>query len=144
MNIFTLLKADHAEAKATFEKLRKMKKIDEEELFLLGSKLMIHMELEEELFYPVLEDYDETAELAEESYVEHDEAKKIIREIKKGKLDNIELKTKCELLQVIITHHIDEEEGELFPKAKKVLSGEKVEAIGAAFEKQKEKRLEKV
>lgn len=139
MDLLTLLKSDHAEAKNLFRKILKEDEIDTELVETLCQKLTIHMELEEKLFYPVLSEHKETSELAEEAGLEHAEAKKLVRA-----LDNSERKVKCEMLQLTIEHHVDEEEGEIFPKAKKILSRDQLNSIGAEFIKQKEKRLARV
>ena len=144
MDIFTVLKNDHRDAKDLFEKILKEEEIDEGKVNTLCTALTIHMELEEKLFYPVLQGYKETSELIEEAFLEHAEAKKLIRGLKKEGLDNADLKVKCEMLQLAINHHVDEEEGEVFPKAKKVLSTDEIQTIAQEFTQQKQKRLERV
>jgi hemerythrin superfamily protein len=144
MDIFQLLKNDHKEVKELFEKILKERKIDTEKIDKLCLKLTIHMELEEKLFYPVLKEYKKTEEMAEEAFLEHAEAKKLVRSLKKDDLEDTELKVKCEMLKLAIEHHVQEEEGELFPKANQVLSKEQIRSIGEEFSRQKQKRLEKV
>jgi hemerythrin-like domain-containing protein len=144
MDIFTLLKNDHKEVKDLFQKILNEEEINTEWVETLCQKLTIHMDLEEKLFYPVLGDHEETSELAEEAGLEHAEAKKIVRALKKEGLENSELKVKCEMLKLAIEHHVDEEEGEIFPKAKQTLTHEQINSIGTEFAKQKEKRLARV
>lgn len=129
MDFFTLLKQDHQEAKDTFQRLLRQTEVKRSEVEALCHQLLLHMEVEEKYFYPVMKKMHDTRELAEESVVEHQEAKKGIRDLLSGKLDDIEYKTKLELLQLQIEHHVQEEEGEFFPKAKKLLSEEQIQAI---------------
>lgn len=142
MDLLSVLKNDHREVKDLFQKILKEEKIDKKKVATLCQLLSIHMELEEKLFYPELKRHRETKEMAEEAFLEHDEAKKMVRALKKNGLDNAEMKVKCEMLQLAINHHVDEEEGHVFPKAKKVLSGILLQSLGEEFMKGKQKRLQ--
>src|SRR5690242_7557678 len=123
MNFFTLLKQEHKEAKETFKTLLDADKINRRETELLCDKLLLHMEMEEKFFYPMVEEYKITEDMAEEAELEHTEAKKFIRALKNGaELDEVEYKVKLEMLKLGIEHHAEEEEKELFPAAKKALS----------------------
>jgi len=144
MDIFSVLKNDHKEVKNIFEEILKIEDLDTKKIEKLCSMLTIHMELEEKLVYPVFQKHKEVAELTKEAFLEHDEAKKLIRSLKKEGLENEELKVKCEMLQLAINHHVDEEEGEVFPKAKKVLPDQEIRSLGEAFIEHKQKRLERV
>jgi iron-sulfur cluster repair protein YtfE (RIC family) len=143
MNFFTLLKQEHKEAKDTFKALLEAEEIDHKEAELLCNKLLLHMEMEEKYFYPLIQKAkdDKAVELSEEAQLEHTEAKKPIKELLSGKLDNVEFKVKLELLQLEITHHAEEEEKELFPKAKEILSAEQVTDITEKMVALKEKKL---
>jgi hemerythrin-like domain-containing protein len=143
MDIFTVLKEDHREAKDLFQKILKESEIDVRKLEKLCLMLTTHMELEEKLFYPRLEKNRETASLMKEAYTEHSEAKKLIRELEKEKFKDPELKNKTKTLKTAIEHHVDEEESEVFPKAKKVLTKEETVSIAKEFTEMKEKRLAK-
>lgn len=143
MTFFTLLKEEHKEAKDTFKKLLEQDEIDREETEVLCNKLLLHMEMEEKYFYPLIQKAkdEEALELSEEAQLEHDEAKKPIKELLSGKLEDVEYKVKLELLQLEITHHADEEEKDLFPKAKELLSAEQVKDITEKMVALKEKKL---
>jgi hemerythrin-like domain-containing protein len=98
------------------------------------------MEMEEIYFYPLMEKYKATGELAEEAELEHNEAKKFIDALLKKTLDEAEYKVKLEMLHMAIEHHIEEEENELFPKAKEKLSKAQIEDITQKMLALKEKR----
>lgn len=129
MNFFTLLKNEHKDAKDTFKKLLAEDSIDSAETDLLCNKLLLHMDMEEKYFYPRMKQAKETEDLAVEAKLEHTEAKALIRALLKNSLDDIEKKVKLETLQLEIEHHVDEEESDLFPLAKKVLDDDEVKAI---------------
>lgn len=46
------------------------------------------------------------------------------------------------VLKENVEHHVEEEEGDMFPKALKVLSEEQAEILGTRMEAEKEKELE--
>jgi hemerythrin-like domain-containing protein len=45
------------------------------------------------------------------------------------------------VLKENVEHHVEEEEGEMFPKARKVLSEEDAETLGTRMEKAKNEQL---
>src|SRR6267143_3559224 len=85
MNAFTLLKADHKKVAGILEKIdatteRGVK--TREELFTqLKTELDIHTRIEETIFYPVLEDADETHDITLEAFEEHAVVKRLLAEL---------------------------------------------------------------
>jgi hemerythrin superfamily protein len=142
MNFFTLLKQEHKEAKDAFKTLLDQKEIDRKETELLCHKLLFHMEMEEKYFYPLMDKAkeEEANDMAEEAKLEHTEAKKPIKELLSGKLDDVAYKVKLELLHLEITHHADEEEKDVFPKAKELLSQDQIKDITEKMVALKEKK----
>lgn len=140
MNFFNLLKDEHQEAKTTFKTLLESEEIDHDKTGLLCQKLLLHMEMEEKYFYPVMENYKATEELSEEAELEHTEAKKFIKSLLNNKLEDSEYKVKLEMLQLAIEHHIKEEENELFPLAQKKLNDTQIQEITDQMLKLKEKK----
>jgi hemerythrin-like domain-containing protein len=144
-NFFNLLKEEHKEAKDTFKTLLSQETADRHETQVLCQKLLLHMEMEEKYFYPLMESFKATEELSEEAELEHTEAKKFITALQQDKkLDDTEFKVKLEMLQLAIEHHADEEESELFPKAKAKLSEAQVKEITEKMVALKEKKQKAV
>jgi hemerythrin superfamily protein len=81
--------------------------------------LTVHTTIEEEIFYPAC-DGKIDGQLLKEAYVEHDAAKVLIAEIEggEGKGDDF-FDAKVQVLGEEITHHVREEEKELFPQVRK-------------------------
>ncbi len=142
MNVYKLLKEDHQKVKAIFHELedtteRAVK--TREHLFTnLKMELTLHAEAEEKFFYPRLEDNVTTQDLALEAYEEHKVVKTLLAELEEDAMDTQEWAAKLKVLRENVEHHMKEEEGELFPKARKVLSEEDAEAIAAQIENYKE------
>ena len=138
MNAFTLLKADHKKVAGIFEKLEPTTERGvktREELFAqLKNELDIHARIEEEIFYPALKEADETHDVVLEGYEEHAVVKRLLSELDELSKDDETWGAKLKVLQENVEHHVEEEEGEMFPKARKVLSAEEVEALGERLE----------
>ena len=141
MNAFNLLKADHKKVADILEKLdatseRALK--TREELFTkLKRELDVHSRIEETIFYPVLEEADETHEITLEALEEHALVKQLLEELQSLAKDDEQWTAKFTVLKENVEHHVEEEEGEMFKKARKVLSNEASETLGTRMEKAK-------
>ena len=138
MNAFTLLKADHKKVAGILEKIdatteRGVK--TREELFTqLKTELDIHAHIEETVLYPALEEADETRDITLEAYEEHSLVKQLLGELEALDKSEETWTAKFTVLKENIEHHVEEEEGEMFKKARKVLSEEEAEELGAKME----------
>jgi hemerythrin superfamily protein len=122
-----LLKADHKEVKAMFDEYEKL--VDSEadsatkqELARqICTALTVHATVEEELFYPAARaELEENEDLLDEAEVEHACAKDLIAQLEASTPEDDPLyDAKVKVLGEYIQHHVDEEEGEMFPKVKK-------------------------
>jgi len=141
MNAFTLLKTDHKRVAGILEKIdatteRGVK--TREELFTqLKTELDIHTRIEEAIFYPALEKADETHDITLEAFEEHKVVKTLLGELESMGKDQEEWTAKFTVLKENIEHHVEEEEGEMFTKARKVLGEEGAETLGSRMEQAK-------
>jgi hemerythrin-like domain-containing protein len=55
--------------------------------------------------------------------------------------DQEEWTAKFTVLKENVEHHVEEEEGDMFPKARKVLSDKQAEALGTRMEEAKKQQL---
>ena len=144
MNAIELMKEDHQKVSDIFEKLdatteRGVK--TREELFTqLKTNLDIHAEIEEKIFYPAIKDAEATHEITLEAYEEHAVVKQLLQELESDPKDTEEWAAKLTVLKENVEHHVEEEEGEMFPKAKKVLSEEQIELLGSRMEASKQEQ----
>ena len=143
MDAFTLLKTDHKTVAGLMDKIEKTTERavkTRDELFTqLKSELDIHAEIEEKILYPVLEKADETHDISLEAYEEHRIVKQLLGELESEPKDAEEWTAKFTVLKENVEHHVEEEEGEMFKKARKVLSEEEIEELGARLEEAKGK-----
>jgi hypothetical protein len=150
MDAFTLLKQDHDKVKKMFkdyeelgDRAMKSKQDLATEIFM---ELAVHEQIEEEIFYPELQrrfDEKEDQEIVLEGFAEHHVADLIQEELKAMTPEDEMFDAKMKVLQENIEHHIEEEETEMFPEAKKAL-GEDAVPIGEAMMARKEELMQQV
>ena len=98
----------------------------------IKSELLVHMDIEESIFYPAVkaQPSEELKDEIREADEEHHVAKLLIAEISKMKPEDEQYDAKVTVLRENIEHHVKEEEGELFPNTKKRLDKEFLEQLG--------------
>ena len=137
-----LLTADHAEVKKLFKEYEKLVKAEaepEEKQALalqICHMLTVHATIEEEIFYPAARESDVDSDLLDEAEVEHASAKDLIAQIHAMDPHDDLYDAKVKVLSEQIEHHVEEEEKEMFPKAKK--SGLDMIELGQAIQARKE------
>ena len=122
----TLLDSDHRNVKKLFKAYEELmgskaasaaqKKRDLANQICL--ELTVHATIEEEIFYPALRDAFKDADLLDEAEVEHATAKDLIAQIQDATEVDDKFDAKVTVLGEYIDHHVKEERGEMFPKAR--------------------------
>lgn len=118
------LTADHKKVKTLFKQFDKLKEdgsdTEKSELVTaICNELKVHTSIEEEIFYPAVRKGIEDSDLMDEALVEHAGAKDLIAQLEDMDTDDDLYDAKVTVLGEQIDHHVKEEEGEMFPKAKK-------------------------
>lgn len=119
-----LLKADHKRVKALFKRFAASKKAGEgsetkrDLVADICHELRIHTELEEEIFYPAVRKQIDDADLMDEALVEHAGAKELVAQLEAMDPEDDLYDAKVTVLGEQVEHHVKEEEGKVFPKAK--------------------------
>lgn len=141
-DVFEMLKADHRHVQDLFTKFEDADKrarasIADETL----TALEVHAALEEELVYPAVAEVIDDEELINEAKEEHHVAKVLIKELRKMDAEDEGFSTKFKVLGELVGHHIEEEEGEMFPQAQE--GGFEPESISDEVSKRKAKLMQK-
>jgi hemerythrin superfamily protein len=138
MDAFKLLETDHKKVSELFKQIESASGATKRELFTrLKAELDVHAHIEEKVLYPALENTEEAREITLEAYEEHKVVKELLAELAGGRRINDEWDAKFTVLKENVEHHVEEEEGELFSKARKALSAEEIDRIGVELEAQK-------
>ena len=122
---FALLTADHRTVKGMFkefEKLSKQDDVDEEKAQLVRqicNELTVHAQVEEEIFYPALREAIDDEDLMDEADIEHASAKDLIAQLEGMEPGDDHYDARVTVLGEYVDHHVKEEEGEMFSKARK-------------------------
>lgn len=137
-----LLKEDHKVVrkllgeldKATLASRRRelLKKIEKE--------IKIHTEIEEKIFYPAFKEAAKTKKdnkIFFEAHDEHDLADLVLVAAKETPAETDQFAAKAKVLKDLIEHHAEEEETEMFPRARKLFKKEEMQALGDQLQKEK-------
>jgi hemerythrin superfamily protein len=146
MNIYTLLEKDHETQRQLCEDLKHTRG-DSENRNRLWKKLRIELEAhasaEEQSFYSeLMKDPDGTDE-TRHAVEEHQLMTEMIEVLDNLDMDADVWADKFDELAHKVVHHVDEEEAEFFPKAKKLFSEAEEKAMGEKFAERKPAEVEK-
>ncbi|MEI7052168.1 MULTISPECIES: hemerythrin domain-containing protein [Pseudomonas] len=141
MNAIDLLKADHEKVKGILSQLsestdRALKK-RVELLDKLEMEITIHTQLEEQILYPAFKEAGgkEQDEMYYEAKEEHRTVDSLVLPDLKGTDPSTpEFAGRVKVVKELLEHHIEEEETEMFPKAKKLLGKAKLDEMGEQME----------
>lgn len=137
MNALDLLKKDHAAVKAlfrTYEKAGDRAEVTKKSLFdEIKAELDVHAEIEEQIFYPAVKAArsEEAKDTVREGLEEHAIVKTLLGELSAMTPADEQFDAKMKVLIESVEHHAEEEEEEMFKQARKVLSEERLERLGA-------------
>ncbi|NLU02166.1 MAG: hemerythrin domain-containing protein [Pseudomonas lundensis] len=137
MNAIDLLKADHEKVKAILNQLSESTdravKTRTDLLTKLELEITIHTQLEEEILYPAFKSAGgkDEAEMYYEAKEEHRTVDALVLpDLKATDPTSPEFAGRVKVIKELLEHHIEEEETDMFPQAKKLLGKAKLEELG--------------
>ncbi len=135
MDAISLLKDDHAKVKrmlAEGESTTERGEKTRTELFAkLKEEMVLHERIEEEIFYPALKAHPKARDIVLEGFEEHHVVDEIMGELEATDVTDETWGAKFKVMKENIEHHIEEEEGEMFPKARQAFEADELEQLGA-------------
>jgi hemerythrin superfamily protein len=84
-----------------------------------------------------LKQEEELEDITLEGIEEHHQAKMFLRELAGLSEDSEKFEPKLKVLMEDITHHVQEEEGKMFPDVQKVINESELEKLGKLMEEEK-------
>lgn len=140
MNVIELLKEDHDRVDKLFQKVKASEESEHKELFeQIKAELELHTHIEETIFYPKLKEEgdEELKDITLEGIEEHHQAKIFLRELSSLADESEKFEPKLKVLMEDIEHHVQEEEGEMFPMIEEQFDESVLEELGKQIEEEK-------
>ena len=142
MNAIKMLTDDHRAVKKLLSELETTTergvKTRAELFSTIKGELTLHEIVEEEIFYPELKSHPKAKEIVLEGYEEHNVVDKLMKELEELPVEHETWGAKAKVMKENIEHHIEEEEGEMFTKARQVFDADELEDLGTRMEKRKQ------
>jgi hemerythrin-like domain-containing protein len=107
----------------------------------IESEIKIHTQIEEEIFYPAFREAvrsKDDKELYFEALEEHGVVDMFMPKLQETDVQDETFGAKAKVLKDLIEHHAEEEETEMFPKARKVMGKAELIELGAQLRRRKE------
>lgn len=147
-NAIQLLTDDHKKIKAQLEELanttpRAVKK-RAELLDEIATMLKVHTTIEEEIFYPAFKQAGnkDDAKMYFEAMEEHRAAGELVLPDLMGtKPDSEKFSGRAKVLKELVIHHADEEEEDMFKRAKSLFDASALDALGERLQARKAQML---
>ncbi|HLL75516.1 MAG TPA: hemerythrin domain-containing protein [Pyrinomonadaceae bacterium] len=143
MDAFELMMNDHQKVSEIFDRIESGDASLRREMFpRLKQEMDVHAHVEETIFYPALKEHAETRDLATHAYSEHNEVKQMLDELQAG-LDGADdgaWGTKLKKLRQSVEHHVQEEEGNMFTRARAALGEEQLAQLGRRMTEAKQQQ----
>ena len=143
MDALELLKQDHQTVKELFEQAEAMEQgKDQKQIFgEIKRELETHARIEESVFYPAMEKYEELKDMVLEAIEEHKQVKTLLKEMDNLVGDSEKFEPKLKVLMENVEHHAEEEEeGKMFPKVRNLVDKKTLDELGQELEAAKGKK----
>ena len=145
MDAIALLKQDHKAVKALLAELadttNRAQKTRTELLQKIATEIKAHTTIEEEIFYPAFKAAGEKADDGKmffEALEEHRAAGDLVLpDLLKTDVQSDQFGGRAKVLKELIEHHADEEEKEMFPRARELMDKAQLEQLGERMAQRK-------
>lgn len=147
MDIYSYLKKDHRLVADLMEQVVSSKDASQREMLFkkIKQELTIHADTEEVTFYKAVEEATRSQnvqEKMEHADDEHNEIRKYLEKLSSTPVEGEEWIEQFGEFKHAVSHHVEEEEGDIFEKAQKYLSKDDAERLAKEMDalKQKQKK----
>ncbi len=142
VDAIALLKEDHKKVSGLLDQLEKANSTSRREQLSsrIDMELKVHTQIEEEIFYPAFRQAaqkKDDRELFYEAKEEHHVVDLVMPEVRETEPAADEFPAKAKVLKDLVLHHAHEEETEMFPRAKKLMSRNELRDLGERLQERK-------
>jgi len=142
MDAIALLKADHEKMKGLLNELQATTergvKTRTELFATIKGELTLHEIIEEEIFYPELKAHPKAKDVVLEAYEEHHVVDLLMGELEALDVGDETWGAKALVMKENVQHHMEEEEGDMFKKARQVFEAAELDELGQRMEARKQ------
>lgn len=149
MDAIKLLKEDHHKVKDPLERLTdttsRAQKKRTELLSKITDELEVHTQIENEIFYPAFKKAGEKSEDAKmyfEAREEHRVGELVLPDLNRTAVDSEQFSGRAKVLRELVEHHASEEEHDMFPRARKLMSKDELQSLGEQLQARKQELME--
>ncbi|HEX7035696.1 MAG TPA: hemerythrin domain-containing protein [Pseudomonadales bacterium] len=150
-NAIDLLKEDHAHVRRLLEQLAdttsRAAKTRADLLEKIARELGAHTRIEEEIFYPAYREAggSEHNQMFFEATEEHRAVDSLVLpDLQKTDVQSDSFSGRCKVLKELVLHHVEEEEQELFPQARKSMDRELLLELGERMAERKKELMKQL
>lgn len=131
-DVTKMLEQDHREAEDLFAKIKETNGAARAALVTkLAGALKLHMQVEEKIVYPAIaKQVDGGDDMVDEATTEHEGARKALADVEKLSPNEPGFDGALEMLEAGISHHVEEEEEEVFPQFRESVSSDELNELG--------------
>ena len=144
MNAIQLLTQDHKKVRQLLSELEgtTTRNVRDRERLVreIEKEVSVHAQIEEEIFYPAFKaaaEAEEDNEMFFEAAEEHHVVEMVLPELVKTDPSTDEFSAKAKVFKELVEHHADEEEKEMFKRAKAIMEKDELEELGTRLEERK-------
>ena len=137
-----MLKSDHDHVKRLFSDFEALGELavkgKQDVVGRICHELTVHAQIEEEIFYPrVRKAGEEEKDEVLEGIEEHQLIKELVAGLEGMSTEDETFDAKVKVLKEQVEHHVEEEEGEMFPRVRNALGGAELARLGAQLQEAK-------
>src|SRR6476620_8380512 len=141
MNAIPMLEEEHVQMRKLLDRLESTTergvKTRQELFATIKGELTLHEVIEEEIFYPELKAHPKAVDIVLEGYQEHHVVDLLMAELEGLDVDDESWGAKAKVMKENVEHHMEEEEGDMFKKARQVFDRDELEDLGRRMEQRR-------
>ena len=141
MNIFDELHKDHDKLQKTLQQILESKsaKTRQRQFETVKDLFLSHADAEEQVFYAALEQQGISDALV--ALEEHSVVRFLMASMDQMDIEDEHWMAKCQVLDELVQHHIEEEESQLFEKAREFLDDNRAKEMAREFGRLKKEAM---